>query len=42
MVEAIEVHPTSSQQGSASSYILHYRLVFNIVRAVERSVDLFR
>ena len=36
------IHPPSSHQGSASPRILHHRPAFNIVRPVDRSVDLLR
>ena len=34
--------PPSSHQGSSSPHILHHRPAFNIVRPVEKSVDLLR
>jgi hypothetical protein len=41
-VKVIEFHPPLSHVGSASPHILHHRPAFNIVRPVERLVDLLR
>jgi hypothetical protein len=42
MVEAIEYYPPLSHVGSVSPHILHHRPALDVVRPVERSVDLLR